>query len=114
MQVSPIEIENTLLAHPAKLITDASVAGVSGGRTSDERIPRAWVVLSSTGAALGDKEVVAQLVGWVEEQLSRYKWLRGGIGIVEAASVFFYSLVLWVGVLIALLDRFRSHRLGKC
>jgi acyl-CoA synthetase (AMP-forming)/AMP-acid ligase II len=91
MQVSPIEIENTLLAHPAKLITDASVAGVSGGRTSDERIPRAWVVLSSAGAALGDKEVVAQLVGWVEEQLSRYKWLRGGIGIVEAASVFFYS-----------------------
>ncbi|KAG1849899.1 hypothetical protein DFJ58DRAFT_842533 [Suillus subalutaceus] len=40
MQVSPVEIENTILAHPDKLITD--------------------------------------------ERLSRYKWLRGGIGIVEA------------------------------
>ncbi|KAG1732414.1 uncharacterized protein EDB91DRAFT_1302449 [Suillus paluster] len=83
MQVSPVEIEDTLLAHPKKLITDATVAGVSGGRTSDERIPRAWVVLSPAGAALGEKEVVAQLDAWVRERLSRYKWLRGGIGSVE-------------------------------
>ncbi|KAG1732677.1 uncharacterized protein EDB91DRAFT_1084707 [Suillus paluster] len=83
MQVSPFEIENTLLEQPDKLITDVSVAGVSGGRTSDERIPRAWVVLSSAGAALGEKEVVARLNGWVKERLSRHKWLRGGIGIVE-------------------------------
>jgi len=84
MQVSPTEIENTLLAHPDKLITDVAVAGVSGGRTSDERIPRAWVVLSPAGAALGEKEVVVQLVVWVQEQLSRYKWLRGGVEIVGA------------------------------
>ncbi|KAG1732676.1 uncharacterized protein EDB91DRAFT_1084706 [Suillus paluster] len=83
MQVSPVEIENTLLEQPDKLIIDASVAGVSGGRTSDERIPRAWIVLSPAGAALGEKEVVARLNGWVKERLSRYKWLRGGIGIVE-------------------------------
>jgi len=83
MQVSPIEIENTLLAHPDKLIVDATVAGVTGGRTSDERIPRAWVVLSPAGVALGEKEVVARLNAWVQERLSRYKWLRGGIGIVE-------------------------------
>jgi acyl-CoA synthetase (AMP-forming)/AMP-acid ligase II len=87
MQVSPIEIENTLLAHPDKFIIDATVAGVSGGRTSDERIPRAWVVLSPAGAALGEKEVVAQLNLWVQERLSRYKWLRGGIGIVEAVCI---------------------------
>ncbi|KAG0706739.1 hypothetical protein DFH29DRAFT_980202 [Suillus ampliporus] len=84
MQVSPVEIEDTLLSHPNKLITDATVAGVSGGRTSDERIPRAWVVLSPAGVALGEKEVVAQLDAWVRERLSRYKWLRGGIGSVEA------------------------------
>lgn len=84
MQVSPVEIENTILAQPDKLITDVSVAGVSGGRTSDERIPRAWVVLSPAGAALGEKEVVSRLNAWVQEHLSRYKWLRGGIGIVEA------------------------------
>ncbi|KAG2123809.1 hypothetical protein DEU56DRAFT_828795 [Suillus clintonianus] len=83
MQVSPVEIEDTLLAQPDKLITDASVAGVSGGRTSDERVPRAWIVLSPTGAVLGEKEVVARLNAWVQERLSRYKWLRGGIGIVE-------------------------------
>ncbi|KAG1735180.1 hypothetical protein EDB19DRAFT_1995302 [Suillus lakei] len=83
MQVSPVEIEDTLLAHPNKFITDVSVAGVSGGRTSDERIPRAWIVLSPAGAELGEKEVVARLDAWVQERLSRYKWLRGGIGIVE-------------------------------
>lgn len=38
MHVSPVEIENTLLAYPDKLITDVCVAGVSGGRTWDERI----------------------------------------------------------------------------
>ncbi|KAG1769120.1 hypothetical protein EV702DRAFT_705790 [Suillus placidus] len=84
MHVSPVEIEKTLLAHPDKLIIDVSVAGVSGGRTWDERIPRAWVVLSHAGASLGEKEVVAQLDAWVQERLSRYKWLRGGIGIVES------------------------------
>jgi acyl-coenzyme A synthetase/AMP-(fatty) acid ligase len=88
MQVSPIEIEHTLLAHPDKLITDVTVAGVTGGRTSDERIPRAWVVLSPAGVALGGKEVVTRLNAWVQEQLSRYKWLRGGIGIVDAVGVF--------------------------
>jgi acyl-CoA synthetase (AMP-forming)/AMP-acid ligase II len=83
MQVSPVEIENTILAQPDKLITDVSVAGVSGGRTSDERVPRAWIVLSPTGAALGEEAVVARLHSWVQERLSRYKWLRGGIGRVE-------------------------------
>ncbi|OAX31624.1 acetyl-CoA synthetase-like protein [Rhizopogon vinicolor AM-OR11-026] len=87
MQVAPVEIENTLLAQQDKLITDVTVAGVSGGRTSDERILRAWVVLSSAGAALGEKEVVARLDAWVQERLSRYKWLRGGIGIVAAANI---------------------------
>ncbi|KAG1735173.1 hypothetical protein EDB19DRAFT_1910741 [Suillus lakei] len=84
MQVSPIEIENTILAQPDKLITDVSVAGISGGRTSDERIPCAWIVLSPAGVALGGKEVMARLDAWVQERLSRYKWLRGGIGIVGA------------------------------
>ncbi|KAG1735179.1 hypothetical protein EDB19DRAFT_1110705 [Suillus lakei] len=83
IQVSPVEIENTLLAQPDKLIIDVSVAGISGGRTSDERLPRAWIVLSPAGAALGEKVVMAQLDAWVQERLSRYKWLRGGIVCVE-------------------------------
>ncbi|KAH7885512.1 hypothetical protein F5I97DRAFT_1810218 [Phlebopus sp. FC_14] len=83
MQVSPMEIENTLLSHPGKLIIDVSVAGVSGGRTSDERLPRAWIVLSHAGKELGAAETIARLDAWVRESLSRYKWLKGGIGVVD-------------------------------
>ncbi|KAF9222994.1 acetyl-CoA synthetase-like protein [Gyrodon lividus] len=83
MQVSPMEIEETLLRQPDKLIIDVSVAGVSGGRTADERLPRAWIVLSSTGHTLGAAETIARLDAWVRESLSRYKWLRGGIAVVS-------------------------------
>ncbi|KAG1882796.1 hypothetical protein F4604DRAFT_353071 [Suillus subluteus] len=83
LQVSPVEIENTLLVHPDKLIIDASVAGVSGGRTLDERIPRAWVVLSPEGHKLGASATMAKLDVWVRESLSKYKWLRGGIEVVD-------------------------------
>ncbi|KAG0708430.1 hypothetical protein DFH29DRAFT_892469 [Suillus ampliporus] len=83
LQVSPVEIENTLLVHPDKLINDVSVAGVSGGRTLDERIPRAWVVLSPEGHKLGASATIAKLDAWVRESLSKYKWLRGGIEVVD-------------------------------
>ncbi|KAF7296989.1 hypothetical protein MIND_00931200 [Mycena indigotica] len=83
IQVSPKEIEDVLLAHPDKLVTDVSVAGVSGGRTADEKVPHAWVVLSATGRAMGEREAIRALVTWHEGQLSRYKWLRGGIEVVQ-------------------------------
>ncbi|KAK0204602.1 hypothetical protein DFS33DRAFT_1373337 [Desarmillaria ectypa] len=82
-QVSPVEIENVLLAHPEGLISDATVAGVSGGRTSDEKVPRAWVVLSPAGKKKGAAEVIKALESWHQESLSKYKWLRGGIEIVK-------------------------------
>ena len=81
--MSPTEIENALLAHPEKLIIDVTVAGVSGGRTSDEKVPRAWVVLSDAGKQRGEKEVVQALHSWVQKNLSKYKWLRGGIEVVD-------------------------------
>nr|GAT49526.1 predicted protein [Mycena chlorophos] len=84
VQVSPKEIEDALLAHPDKLISDVSVAGVSGGRTSDEKVPHAWVILSDAGKRKGEKETIRVLLKWHEEQLSRYKWLRGGIEVVKA------------------------------
>jgi len=83
IQVSPIEIENVLLANPKGLITDVTVAGVSGGRISDEKLPRAWVVLSESGRKMGTKKVQQELVTWHQENLSRYKWLRGGIEFVN-------------------------------
>jgi acyl-CoA synthetase (AMP-forming)/AMP-acid ligase II len=88
-QVSPAELENTLLAHPRKLLTDACVAGVMvpGARLSDERVPRAWVVLSPAGEQIGKAEVVRLLDEWSRERLSKYKWLRGGIEIVNEVRV---------------------------
>lgn len=83
MQVSPMEVENTIFDHPDKLVYDVTVAGVSGGRTADERVPRAWVVLSPAGMQLGAAEATRQIDRWVRERLSRYKWLRGGIAVVD-------------------------------
>ena len=82
-QVSPVEIENCLLEHPGKLINDVTVAGVSGGRTSDEKIPRAWIVLTPAGKKLGVAAVVRELNAWHRKNLSKYKWLRGGIQVVD-------------------------------
>lgn len=33
-----------IFLYPAKLITDVTVAGVSGGWTNDEKVPHAWIV----------------------------------------------------------------------
>lgn len=76
-----------LLANPKKLLTDATVAGVKEGRTSDELVPRAWVVLSSAGKRLGAEAVKRELEIWHQENLSKYKWLRGGIEIVEQVKI---------------------------
>ena len=85
-QVSPTEIEQVLLGHPGKLISDACVAGVSGGRTSDELLPRAWVVLNEDGRNKGADAVLKELENWTNDNLSSYKRLRGGIEIVPEAS----------------------------
>ncbi|KAK2459377.1 hypothetical protein APHAL10511_008596 [Amanita phalloides] len=82
-QVSPAEIENVLLAHPQNLVQDVTVVGVSGGRTSDEMVPRAWIVLSTEGKALGVVKVVKALDEWHKVNLSKHKWLRGGIEVVQ-------------------------------
>ncbi|RPD62445.1 acetyl-CoA synthetase-like protein [Lentinus tigrinus ALCF2SS1-7] len=82
-QVSPTEIENALLAYPERLISDVAVAGVTGGRTKDEKVPRAWVVLSEEGRTKGERAVVEELHAWVQKNLSKFKWLRGGIEIVD-------------------------------
>jgi len=81
-QVAPTEIEALLMAHPEGLIVDACVAGVSGGRTSDEKVPRAWIVLSDSGRRIGTREVIQRLEEWTKKNLSKYKWLRGGIDTV--------------------------------
>ncbi|CAK5283949.1 unnamed protein product [Mycena citricolor] len=83
VQVSPKEIEDVLFSHPGGLLTDATVAGVSGGRTFDEKVPRAWIVLSKHGRKTGEAAVIKALQEWHHERLSKYKWLRGGIEVVR-------------------------------
>jgi len=82
-QVSPVEIEKCLLEHPGKFINDVTVAGVSGGRISDEKVPRAWIVLTPAGKKCGVAAVVKELDAWHQKNLSKYKWLRGGIQVVD-------------------------------
>ena len=84
-----MEIENCLLAHPDKLIIDASVAGVTGGRILDEKVPRAWVVLSPSGRKLGKDKVIQMLNNWHKANLSSYKHLRGGIEVVNEVNRIF-------------------------
>lgn len=55
-------------------------------RLSDEPVPRAWVVLTEEGRKIGAEEVVRKLDAWHKEALSKYKWLRGGFGIVDQVS----------------------------
>ena len=59
------------------------MAGVPSQSTRDEKQPRAWVVLGPRGKELGKKAVAEKLDAWVREQLSRYKWLSGGIEVVS-------------------------------
>jgi hypothetical protein len=70
-----------------------SVAGVSGGRTADEKVPRAWIVLSSAGAKKGAPAVIAALEKWHRESLSRYKWLRGGMEVAKEVHVLYIRLL---------------------
>ena len=70
------------MAQPDRLIDDVVVAGVSGGRTADEKIPRAWVVLSQAGQRKGAAATIKVLEEWSRKSLTKQKWLRGGFEVV--------------------------------
>ncbi len=112
VQVSPTEIENVLLAQPDRLITDVCVAGVPGGRSLDEKVPRSWVVLSDEGVRLGEATTIQRLDAWVKQNLSSYKWLRGGIEIVDEVSSCYIGKHDYPN-LIAYLDSEASYRKGS-
>lgn len=91
--MAPNEIEDIILDHPDKLVTDVVVAGVShrssrgGGRSAiDEKTPRAWIILSENGRHRPVEDVIATLKSWTEDKLSKHKWLRGGFEIVREVS----------------------------
>lgn len=70
------------MAQPDGLVEDVVVAGVNGGRTSDEKIPRAWLVLSQAGKRKGAGATIRALEEWSRQNLTKQKWLRGGFEIV--------------------------------
>ena len=75
------------MAQPDELINDIAVAGVSGGRTPDEKVPRAWIVLSQAGKKKGAAATVKVLEEWSRQNPTKQKWLRGGYEIVIEVSV---------------------------
>ncbi|GJJ15955.1 hypothetical protein Clacol_010234 [Clathrus columnatus] len=85
LQVAPTEIEDAIFAEPSGLVEDVAVAGVllPNSRLSDEKSPRAWIVLSPKGRRLGGEHVQKVIDNWIRERLSKYKWLRGGIQFVD-------------------------------
>lgn len=92
VQVSPSELESVLLVQPDGLLDDVAVAGVSGGRTSDEKIPRAWVVLSQAGKRKGTAATIKALEEWSQRSLTKQKWLRGGFEVVaQVCALVFHS-----------------------
>ncbi|KAK9312637.1 hypothetical protein V1524DRAFT_456310 [Lipomyces starkeyi] len=73
-QVSPSEIEATLLAHSG--VADAAVVGVTPpGRSSE--VPRAYIVRADSSRTESDIHV------WVRERLASYKALDGGVEFVN-------------------------------
>jgi 4-coumarate--CoA ligase len=77
VQISPAEIEEIVLHHPA--VEEAVVVGVhdpSGG----DRIPRAFVVLKA-GA---EGACPDQIRDFVDSRVAAYKKLRGGLYIVPS------------------------------
>ena len=109
--MSPNEIEDVIRAHPSKLVTDVCVGGVSGGRLSDEKNPRAWIVLSEEGKRLGEAETIRLLDEWTKKNLSSYKWVRAGFEVVQEVG-FLQSCCLSAAPL-TLWRRYPRTRLGK-
>lgn len=83
LQVAATEVEDTLLDHPEALVRDACVAGVDNGRGDGSLFVRAWVVLTTEGQKQGELTVAKKLDEWIQQRLSKHKWLTGGIEVVD-------------------------------
>ena len=87
VQVSPSELEVALMAQSDGLIEDVLIAGVSGGRTPDEKVPRAWIVLSRAGKRKGATAAIKVLEEWSQQSSTKQKWLRGGFEVVAEVCI---------------------------
>ncbi|KZO92576.1 acetyl-CoA synthetase-like protein [Calocera viscosa TUFC12733] len=92
-QVAPAELEDHLVVHP--FVQDVGVVGVPDDRRGE--VPLAFVVLSPAGLqavagekgqpdAEGEEPVKRALEGWVQAHKARYKWVEGGVVLVDTVS----------------------------
>ena len=79
-QVAPAELEAHLLTHPA--VADCTVIPVPDKRAGE--VPKAFVVKSVSAAGQTDDEVAREVCKHVEDHKSSYKWLKGGVALVES------------------------------
>ncbi|CAK7207428.1 hypothetical protein SEUCBS139899_010238 [Sporothrix eucalyptigena] len=75
-QVPPAELEAILLTHP--LVTDAGVCGVFD-KALDTEVPVGAVTLAPSVAAADRPAVLEQVRAFMDEKVSPYKKLRGGL-----------------------------------
>jgi 4-coumarate--CoA ligase len=74
LQVSPAEVEASLIEHP-----DIADAGVVGITLEDSEWPRAYVALKETSSR---KLNEADIQKWLEPRVAKHKRLVGGVSII--------------------------------
>lgn len=82
-QVAPAELEACLLAH--SLVADAAVISVPDPAAGE--VPKAFLVLKQSGAGqkpLSSEQIKTEIQEYVQKEKARYKWLKGGVEIVDA------------------------------
>ncbi|KAK7044883.1 AMP binding protein [Favolaschia claudopus] len=82
-QVAPAELESVLLTHPD--IADAAVIGVDSPEQATE-LPRAYVVHARPQEVMSADRKLAfaqSVVKWMESQVAKHKFLRGGVKVID-------------------------------
>ncbi|KAL2212979.1 AMP-binding enzyme [Sarocladium strictum] len=82
-QVSPAELESYINSHPNVL---EGGIGALFDESQLTELPTAWVILKPEIAKRGKRErrsALKEVQGWVDEQVSGYKKLRGGVWEIE-------------------------------
>ncbi|KIW70046.1 hypothetical protein PV04_02357 [Phialophora macrospora] len=77
LQVAPAELEDLLLGHP--LVEDVAVIGAEDPYAGE--VPKAFVVLKDR--SYDRARARDELLRFVQDKLSRHKWLDGGVEFVE-------------------------------
>jgi acyl-coenzyme A synthetase/AMP-(fatty) acid ligase len=75
--VAPAELESILLSHPN--VSDAAVKGVYFSELETE-YPAAYITSDLVPPEL--EQLATEVESFVNKQVAKYKWLRGGVHVV--------------------------------